>query len=94
MQYIGINYDYEYSGRIVLGIDPEQNKAGRKKYRKVIELLLDMGIVEEETDITEIWQTVDGRQTEKVMNYWWERQSNNYYILINTFMGVNEPRSE
>ena len=53
-----------------------------------------MGIVEEETDITEIWQTVDGRQTEKVMNYWWERQSNNYYILINTFMGVNEPRSE
>lgn len=77
-----------------MGIDPERNKAGQKRYRKVVELLLDMGIVEEETDITKIWQTVNGRQTENTMNHWWAHQSNNYYVPINTFMEVNETRGE
>ena len=34
MQYIGIDYDYEYSGRIVLGINPKRNKSGGKDIEK------------------------------------------------------------
>ena len=38
MQYRGINYICEYSGRIVLGIEPIQNKSRKERYREVYEL--------------------------------------------------------
>lgn len=93
MRYIGIDYDYEYSGRIVLGVDPKRSKSGRERYRKVIELVFDTGIVLETTDITEIWRQVDERNDKGRISYWWEQEDNDYSYLINyRFMGVNEHR--
>ena len=92
MQYIGIDYDYEYSGRIVLGVDPKRSKSGRERYRKVMELTFDTGIVLETADITEIWRFVAERQDKGSLSYWWEQEENDYFHLINySFMGVNEP---
>lgn len=93
MQYIGIDYDYEYSGRIVLGINPKRNKSGRERYRKVIELVFDAGIVLETADITEIWRQVDERIDKGRISLRWEQEDNNYFYLINyRFMGLNERR--
>ena len=44
MQYKGIDYLYEYSGRVVLGINPAQSKFGQERYREVYELLFDKGV--------------------------------------------------
>lgn len=93
MQYIGIDYDYEYSGRIVLGVDPKRSKSGRERYRKVIELVFDKGVVLETTDITEIWRKEDEQNDKDLISYWWDQEENGYFYLINySFMGVNEPR--
>ena len=85
MQYIGIDYDCDYSGKIVLGVDPKRNESGRERYRKVIELVFDKGIVLDTIDITEIWWEVNGQHDKGSTSYWWEREDNNYFYLINYF---------
>ena len=91
MQYIGIDYEYEYSGRIVLGLNPKRNKSGLERYRKVIELVFENGMVLEATDITEHWRSSEERQGEATASYWWEQKDNDYFYLINfSFMGIDE----
>ncbi len=90
MQYRGIDYLYEYSGRIVLGVEPAQNKVGEKKYQKVYELLFEEGILIEKADITSTWRAVTDNQAGRTEEYWWESQDNNYSELINyALMGAN-----
>ena len=92
MQYLSIDYDYEYSGRIVLGISPIRNKSGRVRYRRVIELVFNSGIVMEASDISERWRPIDERNGFDSISYWWEQEDNDYSYLINyCLMGVNEP---
>lgn len=89
MQYRGIDYTYEYSGRVVLGIEPAQNKSGKERYRQVYELLFEDGLLTEEADITSIWKAVCEKQKGQPEEYWWEAKDNNYFDLMNyAFMGV------
>ena len=93
MQYKGIDYLYEYSGRVVLGINPAQSKFGQERYREVYELLFDKGVLINESDITESWKAVCEKQKGQPEEYWWEATDNNYFDLMNyAFMGVrSEP---
>ncbi len=89
MQYRSIDYIYEYSGRIVIGIETEQNKSGKERYREVYELLFETGILLEEADITSTWKAVYEKQNGQPEEYWWESEDNNYFNLMNyAFMGV------
>lgn len=45
MQYKCIDYLYDYSGKVVLGIEPAQNKSGQERYQEVYELLFDKGVL-------------------------------------------------
>ena len=89
MQYMGIDYDVDYTGRIALGVKPSTNKSGERRYRRVYDLLFESGILLESTDITELWRsTVGGEQT--CSDYWWQQEENDYYYLINyRFMGLH-----
>ena len=83
MQYSDIDYYSDYTGRVVLGIDPVQNKPEQERYRSVIELVLDSGIVMETTDITDLWKAAKGRSDDSSTSYWWEHKENSYSYLIN-----------
>lgn len=90
MQYMGINYECDYTGNIVLGVDPSQNKAGQRCYRKVYDLAFEVGILIESTDITEKWRLSINQKNKEASKYWWEDENHNYYYLINYgLMGVN-----
>lgn len=93
MQYRGIDYIYEYSGRIVFGIEPVQNKSGKERYQEVRELLFDKGALIDEEDITAPWNAVCEKQEGQPEDYWWEAKDNNYFDLMNyAFMGMrSEP---
>ena len=81
--------DYEYSGRIVLGIEPEQGKSGQERYQEVHELLFDKGVLIDDADITAPWNAVCEKQKGQPEDYWWEEKDNNYFDLMNyAFMGV------
>lgn len=95
MQYLGINYLFEYSGKIVIGIRPSYSKSGRQRYKKVLELQFATGILVEKTDITEIWKSIENDQENESIHYWWQQECCNYYHLVNySFMGLNEPKKE
>lgn len=83
MQYIGINYEYDYTGNIVLGVVPSQNKAGQRRYRKVFDLEFEVGILIESIDITEKWRLSINPKNKEGSKYWWENENHRYDYLVN-----------
>lgn len=89
MQYKNIDYVYEYTGKILLGIEPSANKLGQDRYQKVYELEYKNGLLDSQVDITKQWKDVCLKESGEPEEYWWESESTNYFHLINyTFMGI------
>ncbi len=91
MQYLGINYAVDYTGMIVLGVDPKPNKRGDKRYRQVLELTFEEGILLDTADITQTWRKAISPDNTDVAEHWWEKEEYSYFMLINySFMGLRE----
>ena len=85
MQYSGIDEILEYSGRIVLDTEPQQNRYEQYKNRAVYELVFESGILKDTKDITSLWKSVCKRPNGKPIEYWWEEEENKYCNLINHY---------
>ena len=83
MQYMGINYEYEYSGKIVLGVNPKRGVPEGERYLKVVELCFVDGILTESSEITDLWRSANEQKEKKSTRYWWEEKENSYAYLVN-----------
>jgi len=88
MQYIDINYDVDYLGKIVLGTGATKDKQGQRAYKQVLELSFEDGIIVRTKDITEAWRYYAKNEKKNVDKHWWTDEKRDYYYLINYhFMG-------
>lgn len=83
MQYMGINYEYEYSGKIVLCVNPKRGVPAGERYLKVVELCFVDGILTESSEITDLWRSANEQKEKKSTRYWWEEKENSYAYLVN-----------
>ena len=85
--YENINYLFEYTGNIVIGVDFDSQKHGAERYECVYELEYMEGILVQQSDITDKWKNVN----EKEVKYWWQEKENDYFYLINySYMGIEK----
>lgn len=90
----GIRYEdlydcIDYSGRILLGIATKTSASIEPQYSQVLELIVEDGIVLDETDVTELWKnySVDNNSQ---LEYWWMDKNKSYFMLINfDLMGIH-----
>lgn len=94
MQYKDINFEINYTGKIAIGTVPKPNKAGETRYRQVLELTFEEGVLLETADITQEWKETITSNRISTAEYWWAREENDYFRLINYgFMGLRETPS-
>ncbi len=80
MQYTGLNLEIEFSGKILIGLDPKESKSGKIRYRQVSELSYDSGILTNTADITALYRlSFSGEPPD----CWWAQEEYRYYHLIN-----------
>ena len=81
MQYSNIDYEVDYTGKMVLGIDFDRSQDDR--YKQVLELGFEHGILMDTIDITTIWKASKKKDIIAPDDIWWMKEKNDYYYRLN-----------
>ena len=81
MQYSNIDYEVDYTGKMVLGIDFDRSQDDR--YKQVLELGFEHGILMDTIDITTIRKASKKKDIIAPDDIWWMKEKNDYYYRLN-----------